>query len=87
MSAPLRIQSNDTSGEAERILIQDVHDAIADLVELIKTYQSRSALSKVLMSTLFKRRQEEADAIIDRATSRLHVSKLPPSVPSNVVDQ
>ena len=28
------------------------------------------------MSTLFKRRQEEADAVIDRAISRLHVSEL-----------
>lgn len=45
-------------------------------MELIKTYQSKNALSKVLMSTLFKRRQEEADAVIDRAISRLHVSEL-----------
>lgn len=67
-------QSDDTNGEAEHFLIQDVHDAVGDLVELIKAYQSRNALSKVLMSTLFKRRQEQADAVIDRATSRLHVS-------------
>lgn len=69
-----RMQSGSTNGEAERVLIQDVHDAIVDLVELIKAYQSRCALSKVLVSTLFKRRQEEADAVIDRAAARLHVS-------------
>lgn len=55
-------------------MIQDVHDAVADLVELIKTYKSKNKLSQVLMSTLFKQRQEEANAVIDSAISRLQVN-------------
>ena len=60
-------------GEAARVLIDDVQDAIFDLVELIKTFQSKSKLSKLLLSTLFKRRQEELDAVVDRAMTRLQV--------------
>lgn len=68
------IQGEDTVGEVARVLIEDVNDAIFDLVELIKTYQSKKKLSKVLMSTLFKRRQDELDAVVDRAIVRLQVS-------------
>lgn len=56
------------------MLIEDVHEAIFDLVELIKTYKSKNKLSKVLMSTLFKRRQDELDAVVDRAIVRLQVT-------------
>ncbi|CAM9474613.1 unnamed protein product [Laminaria digitata] len=62
-----------TTGKVARVLIEDVHDAIFDLVELVKTYQSKNKLSKVLMSTLFKRRQEELDAVVDRAIVRLQL--------------
>lgn len=55
------------------MLIEDVHEAIFDVVELIKTYQSKNKLSKVLTSTLFKRRQDELDAAVDRAIVRLQV--------------
>eukprot|EP00903_Cladosiphon_okamuranus_P019138 g17605.t1 len=58
--------------EAERVAIEDVRDAVADLVALIKTYQSKNKVVQVLWSTLFKRRQEEAEAVIDKAISRLH---------------
>lgn len=67
-------QGEDTAGEAARVLIEDVHDAIFDLVELIKTFQSKNKLSKLFLSTLFKRRQEELDAVVDRAITRLQVS-------------
>lgn len=69
-----RTKDGEISGEADRFLIEDVRDAVADLVELIKTYRSKNRMSQVIMSTLFKRRQEEADAVIDRAVSHLHVS-------------
>lgn len=68
------MQSGDANGAVERVLMEDVHDAVLDLVELIKTYQSKNKLSKVLMSTLFRRRQDELDAVVDRAILRLHVS-------------
>ena len=62
-------------GEAARVLIEDVHDAIFDLVELIKTFQSKNKLSKLLLlSTLFKRRRDELDAVVDRAITRLQVT-------------
>ena len=70
-------QGGDTTGQAARVLIEDVHDAISDLVELIKTFQSKNKLSRLFMSTLFKRRQDELDAVVDRAITRLQVSELP----------
>lgn len=75
---PLRsmtvVQGGDTNSGVERALIEEVHDAVSDLVDLIKTYQNKNKLSKVLMSTLFKRRQEELDAVVDKAILHLHVS-------------
>ncbi|CAM9600681.1 unnamed protein product, partial [Ectocarpus sp. 8 AP-2014] len=59
--------------EVSHALIEDVHDAIFDLVELIKTYQSKNKLSKLFMSTLFKRRQEELDAVVNQAVMRLQL--------------
>lgn len=56
-------------------MIEDVGDAVRDLVEIIKTYQSKGTISQVMMSTLFKRRQEEAEAVIDAAINRLHVRR------------
>lgn len=67
-------QGGDTTGQAARVLIEDVHDAIYDLVELIKTFQCKNKLSRLCMSTLFKRRQDELDAVVDRAITRLQVS-------------
>lgn len=43
-------------------------------MELIKTYQSKNQLAQVMTSSLFQRRQEEAEAVIDSAISRLQVS-------------
>lgn len=55
-------------------MFDDVRDAIVDLVDLIKTYQSRNRLSKVLTSSVLKRREEEANLAIDRAILRSNVS-------------
>ncbi|CAM9813472.1 unnamed protein product [Scytosiphon promiscuus] len=66
-------KGGDTNGEVERVLMEDVHDAVSDLVELITTYQSKNKLSKVMVSSLFKRRQDELDAVVDRAILRLHL--------------
>lgn len=71
------VQGGDTVGETARVLIEDVQEAIFDVVQLIKTFQSKNRLSKLFMSTLFKRRQEELDAVVDRAISRLQVSGVP----------
>lgn len=73
----LLFQAGDTIGEVARALIEDVHDAIFDLVELIKTYQNKNKFSKLFVSTLFKRRQEELHAVVDRAITRLQVSGSP----------
>ncbi|CBJ30083.1 putative CTR1-like protein kinase/ leucine rich repeat-containing protein [Ectocarpus siliculosus] len=66
-------KGGDTNSEVERALLEEVHDAVSDLVDLIKTYQNKNKLSKVLMSTLFKRRQEELDAVVDKAILHLHL--------------
>ena len=52
-----------------------MRDAVGDLVEIIQAYQSKGTISQVVMSTFFKRRQEEAEAVIDAAISRLHVRR------------
>lgn len=67
-------QGGNANTDVERGLIEEVHDAISDLVELIKTYQHKNKLAQVLTSTLFKRRQNELDAVVERAISRLQVS-------------
>lgn len=66
-------QGGDTTGKATRVLVEDVHDAIFDMVELIRTFQSKHKLSRLFLSTLFKRRQDELDAVVDRAIMRLQV--------------
>lgn len=68
------VQGGETTTAEQRDLIEEVHYAVEDLVELIMTYQSKNKLSKVLMSTSFKRRQDDLEAAIDRALGRLQVS-------------
>ncbi|CAM9565340.1 unnamed protein product [Ectocarpus sp. 6 AP-2014] len=58
------------NGEVEGHAFVDVQDAIADLVDLIKTYRSKNRVSKVLTSSVFKRREEEANVAVDRAILR-----------------
>ena len=55
-------------------MMEDVNDAIFDLVELIQTYQSKNKLSQLLTSTQFRRRQDEMGAVVDRAILGLQVS-------------
>lgn len=43
-------------------------------MDLIKTYRSKNRVSKVLTSSLFKRREDEANLAIDRAINRSNVS-------------
>ncbi|CAM9240971.1 unnamed protein product, partial [Hapterophycus canaliculatus] len=63
--------SGDTIGQETLVLVQEVHEAISDLLGLIKTFQSKNKLSKLFLSTLFRRRQEELDAVVDRVIVRL----------------
>lgn len=70
------IQRGDAIGEVGRGLIEEVHAAVGDLVQLIKAYQSKNKLSKVLLSTVFKRRQAELDAVVHQAIGYLQVSDL-----------
>lgn len=67
-------QGDDTTGKAELALMEDVHDAILDVLELTKTYQSKNRLSQLLTSSLFRRRQDEMGAVVDRAILSLQVS-------------
>lgn len=69
-------QGNDIDGVMERMLIEDVQTAVGNMVELIKIYRSKGRLSQVIVSTMFRRRMEETEAVIDRAISDLKVSSL-----------
>eukprot|EP00904_Undaria_pinnatifida_P006288 jgi/Undpi1/278/HiC_scaffold_1.g00274.m1 len=64
-------KGNDIKEDMERMLIKDVQTAVGDMVELIKTYRSKRKISQVIVSTMFRRRMEEAEAVIDRAISDL----------------
>ena len=70
----LRDQRNEFDRNAEQYLLEDVYDSVSDLVDIMQTYNTKSKISRLFMSTLFKRRQEEAEAVINRAISRLQVS-------------
>lgn len=56
------------------MLIEDVRDAIGDMVDLIKLYKSRGRISQVVVSTLFRRRMEQAESVINQTFSDLMVS-------------
>lgn len=58
----------------ERMLIEDVNTAVGDMVELVKVYRTKGRISQVVCSTMFRRRMEETEAVIDRAMSDLKVS-------------
>lgn len=70
----VRVQGGEARTAEQRDFIEEVHYAVEDLLELIKTYQSKNRLTKVLMSTSFKRRHSDLEAAIDRALGRLQVS-------------
>lgn len=67
-------QGDEETTAEQRELIEEVRFQVGNLADLIKTYQSRNKLSKVLLATSFKRRQEDLEAAIDRTLDRLQVS-------------
>lgn len=66
-------QAKDQDAEAERILLEDVQEAIKDMAQIMESYKSKNMVSKLLVSTLCKRRQEEAEEAINAAVHRLQV--------------
>lgn len=60
-------------GEVERILLEDVQESIEDMLQIMRSYKSKNTVSKVFVSTLCKRRQDEAEAAINSAVQRLQV--------------
>lgn len=75
------IQGGETIGEVALSFIEEVHGAIFDLSQLMTAYHSMSRLNKLLKSTLFKRRHDELNAVVDQAIIRLQVSAVPPRAP------
>lgn len=67
-------QGVDKPEDMDQVLIEDVHEAIRDLVQIMKIYDSKNKISKIIVSSLFKRRQDEAEAAVNVAISRLQVS-------------
>lgn len=60
-------------GEAARVLLDDVQDSIQDMVQIMQSYRSKNMLSRVFVSSLFKKRQEEAEEGINACIQRLQV--------------
>ena len=73
---PLRDQRDEIGRNAEQYLLEDVYDSVSGLVGVMQTYNAKGKISRLLVSTLFKRRQEEAEAVLNRAISRLQVSSM-----------
>eukprot|EP00903_Cladosiphon_okamuranus_P018719 g17232.t1 len=71
---------------AEGDLIQGVREAVGRLLGIIQTYQSKNKLAQVLISTLLKRRLEEADKAIDRAINRYSILQIPGQSPPKCND-
>ena len=67
-------QAKGAPGEAEAFLLEEVRISVDDLLQIMQAYRSKNKIKRILISTLFKRRQEEAEMAIDRAMSRLQVS-------------
>lgn len=67
-------QATAHDGETERLLLENVRECVADVMEIVRAYKSTaSGLSKVFESTLCTRRRREADEAIDVAQQRLEV--------------
>lgn len=68
------IEDNDASREMKGMLIENVQEAIGDLVDLIKTFRSKNKITQVVVSTMFKTRMDETQAVINQTFSELMVS-------------
>ena len=68
------VEDTDSSRGMKRMLIENVQDAIGDMLGLIRTYNSKKRITQVVVSTLFKRRMEETDAVINQTFADLMVS-------------
>lgn len=56
-------------------LREDVRDSIAGMVQIMQSYRSKSMFSRVFVSDLFRKRQEEAEESINACVQRLQVYK------------
>ena len=63
------------------MLIENVQEAISDLVDLIKTFKSKNKITQVVVSTMFKTRMDETQAVINQTFSELVVSSAARSIP------
>ncbi|CAM9968731.1 unnamed protein product [Ectocarpus sp. 6 AP-2014] len=68
-----KVKTGRGDDQAVRVLLDDVQDSIADLLQIIESYKSKNALSKVFVSSLCKKRQEEAEVAINTAVQRLQL--------------
>lgn len=73
-AALLRMKDGSSKEPSQVALIADVRDAVGNLVEVIQTYHNSKKISQVMTSTLFKRRQGEAETVIKEALFHLQVS-------------
>ncbi|CAM9099897.1 unnamed protein product, partial [Pylaiella littoralis] len=54
-------------------LREDVRDSIAGMVQIMQSYRSKSMFSRVFVSDLFRKRQEEAEESINACVQRLQL--------------
>lgn len=55
-----------------RDIINDVEEAVADLVELMKAYKTKNKISQVAGTPLFKNRLEDAEAVVNKAFKNMN---------------
>ena len=61
------------------MLLEDVRECVADVMEIVRTYKSTSGVSKVFASGLCNRRRDETEEAIDAAQQRLEVRFIGPN--------
>ncbi|CAB1104612.1 unnamed protein product [Ectocarpus sp. CCAP 1310/34] len=71
-----KVKTGRGDGQAVRVLLDDVQDSIADLLQIIESYKSKNALSEVFVSSLCKKRQEEAEVAMKTAVQSFHSSSV-----------
>ena len=69
-------QATAHDGEAERVLLEDVQECVAEMVEIVQSYKNRNMVSRAFMSPLCKQRLEEAGVAIMSAVQRLQVGRV-----------
>lgn len=58
------LQATEHDATTKRLALEAVKEAVAGMVEIVQSYKNKHFVSEVILSSLLRRRQKEADAAI-----------------------